>query len=174
LSDLVQPTRGTVRQTIRVRVNGRAYEEAVAPRLLLLQFLRENLGLTGTHVGCVVGECGACSVILDGSLVKSCLIFAVQADGREVLTIEGLAQNGSLHPVQEAFVSQYGLQCGYCTPGMVLASCALLARNPDPTEEEIRQGLAGNLCMCTGYVQIFNALRAAAALLKQSNLTGMR
>ncbi|HEV8642866.1 MAG TPA: 2Fe-2S iron-sulfur cluster-binding protein, partial [Methylomirabilota bacterium] len=104
-----------MRQTIRVRVNGRAYEEAVAPRLLLLQFLRENLGLTGTHVGCVVGECGACSVILDGSLVKSCLIFAVQADGREVLTIEGLAQNGSLHPVQEAFVSQYGLQCGYCT-----------------------------------------------------------
>jgi carbon-monoxide dehydrogenase small subunit len=170
LSDLVQPTRGTVRQTIRVRVNGRAYEEAVAPRLLLLQFLRENLGLTGTHVGCVVGECGACSVILDGSLVKSCLIFAVQADGREVLTIEGLAQNGSLHPVQEAFVSQYGLQCGYCTPGMVLASCALLARIPDPTEEEIRQGLAGNLCMCTGYVQIFNAVRAAAAMLKQGPL----
>jgi carbon-monoxide dehydrogenase small subunit len=163
-----------VRQTIRVRVNGRAYEEAVAPRLLLLQFLRENLGLTGTHVGCVVGECGACSVILDGSLVKSCLIFAVQADGREVLTIEGLAQNGSLHPVQEAFVSQYGLQCGYCTSGMVLASCALLARNPDPTEEEIRRGLAGNLCMCTGYVQIFKAVRAAAALLKQSNLTSMR
>jgi carbon-monoxide dehydrogenase small subunit len=159
-----------VRQTIRVRVNGRAYEEAVAPRLLLLQFLRENLGLTGTHVGCVVGECGACSVILDGSLVKSCLIFAVQADGREVLTIEGLAQNGSLHPVQEAFVSQYGLQCGYCTPGMVLASCALLARIPDPTEEEIRQGLAGNLCMCTGYVQIFNAVRAAAAMLKQGPL----
>ncbi len=156
-----------MRHTIRVRVNGRAYEEAVEPRLLLLQFLRETLGLTGTHVGCVVGECGACSVILDGSLVKSCLIFAVQADGSEILTIEGLAQNGSLHPVQEAFVSQYGLQCGYCTPGMVLASYALLSRTPDPTEGEIRRGLAGNLCMCTGYVQIFNAVRAAAALLNQ-------
>ena len=157
-----------MKQTIHVRVNGQAYEEEVAPRLLLFQFLRENLGLTGTHVGCVVGECGACSVILDGFLVKSCLILAVQADGSEILTIEGLAQNGSLHPVQEAFVSEYGLQCGYCTPGMVLASHALLSRNPDPTEEEIRQGLAGNLCMCTGYVQIFNAVRAAAAMLKQA------
>lgn len=153
-------------QTIRVRVNRRAYEDAVEPRLLLFQFLRENLGLTGTHVGCVVGECGACSVLLDGLLVKSCLIFAVQADGSEILTIEGLAQNGSLHPVQEAFVSEYGLQCGYCTPGMVLATHALLSRTLDPTEEEIRRGLAGNLCMCTGYVQIFNAVRAAAALLK--------
>jgi len=156
-----------VTQTIRVRVNRRAYEDAVEPRLLLFQFLRENLGLTGTHVGCVVGECGACSVLLDGLLVKSCLIFAVQADGSEILTIEGLAQNGSLHPVQEAFVSEYGLQCGYCTPGMVLATHALLSRTLDPTEEEIRRGLAGNLCMCTGYVQIFNAVRAAAALLKQ-------
>ena len=118
-----------MKQTIHVRVNGQAYEEEVAPRLLLFQFLRENLGLTGTHVGCVVGECGACSVILDGSLVKSCLILAVQADGSEILTIEGLAQNGALHPVQEAFVSEYGLQCGYCTPGMVLASHALLSRN---------------------------------------------
>ena len=159
-------------QLIRVRVNGRACEEAVAPRLLLLQWLRENLGLTGTHVGCVVGECGACSVILDGALVKSCLIFAVQADGREVLTIEGLAQNGSLHPVQEAFVAQYGLQCGYCTPGMVLASYALLARTPAPTDEEIRRGLAGNLCMCTGYVQIFDAVRAAAEMLRPSAVTG--
>jgi len=155
-----------VTQTIRVRVNRRAYEDAVEPRLLLFQFLRENLGLTGTHVGCVVGECGACSVLLDGLLVKSCLIFAVQADGSEILTIEGLAQNGSLHPVQEAFVSEYGLQCGYCTPGMVLATHALLSRTLDPTEEEIRRGLAGNLCMCTGYVQIFNAVRAAAALVK--------
>jgi len=160
-----------VRHTVRVRVNGRAYEDTVEPRLLLFQFLRENLGLTGTHVGCVVGECGACSVILNGALVKSCLVFAVQADGSEILTIEGLAQNGSLHPVQEAFVSEYGLQCGYCTPGMVLASYALLSRNSDPTEEEIRQGLAGNLCMCTGYVQIFNAVRAAAAMLKQNIAT---
>ncbi len=154
-----------------MRVNGRAYEDTVEPRLLLFQFLRENLGLTGTHVGCVVGECGACSVILDGSLVKSCLILAVQADRSEILTIEGLAQNGALHPVQEAFVAEYGLQCGYCTPGMVLASYALLSENPDPTEEEIRRGLAGNLCMCTGYVQIFNAVRAAAALLKQKIAT---
>ena len=160
-----------MRHTVRVRVNGRAYEDTVEPRLLLFQFLRENLGLTGTHVGCVVGECGACSVILNGALVKSCLVFAVQADGSEILTIEGLAQNGSLHPVQEAFVSEYGLQCGYCTPGMVLASYALLSRNSDPTEEEIRQGLAGNLCMCTGYVQIFNAVRAAAAMLKQNIAT---
>ena len=163
-----------MRHTIRVRVNGRPCEEAVEPRLLLFQLLRESLGLTGTHVGCVVGECGACSVILDGSLVKSCLILAVQADGRKILTIEGLAQNGALHPVQEAFVSQYGLQCGYCTPGMVLASYALLSRNPDPTEEEIRRGLAGNLCMCTGYVQIFNAVRAAAAMLKHSDPTRAR
>ena len=156
---------------IRVRVNGRAWEETVAPRLLLLQFLRDHVGLTGAHVGCVVGECGACSVILDGALVKSCLIFAVQADGREVLTIEGLARNGELHPIQDAFVTEYGLQCGYCTPGMVLATYALLERRPDPTDEEIRQGLAGNLCMCTGYVQIFKAVRTAAALLSQSNAT---
>jgi carbon-monoxide dehydrogenase small subunit len=157
--------------TIRVRVNGRAYEEPVAPRLLLLQFLRENLGLTGAHVGCVVGECGACSVMLDGALVKSCLVFAVQADGREVLTIEGLARNAELHPIQDAFVSEYGLQCGYCTPGMVLATYALLGRCPAPTDEDIRQGLAGNLCMCTGYVQIFKAVRTAAAILKQGNPT---
>ena len=148
--------------TIRVTINGRLYEEDVEPRILLSHFLRENIGLTGTHVGCVVGECGACSVLLDGKVVKSCLHFAVQADGREVTTVEGLAKNGELSPVQEAFVKHYALQCGYCTPGMVITSHALLQTNPDPSEQEIRKALAGNLCMCTGYVQIVEAVKDAA------------
>ena len=151
-----------MKQTIRVTVNGRLYEEDVEPRLLLSHFLRENIGLTGTHVGCVIGECGACSVLLDGRVVKSCLHFAVQADGREVTTVEGLAKNGELNPVQEAFVKNYAFQCGYCTPGMVMTSYALLQRNPNPSEEEIRKALAGNLCMCTGYVQIVEAVKEAA------------
>ena len=151
-----------MRQTIRVTINGRLYEEDVEPRLLLSHFLRENIGLTGTHVGCVIGECGACSVLLDGKVVKSCLHFAVQADGREVTTVEGLAKNGELNPVQEAFVKNYAFQCGYCTPGMVMTSYALLQRNPNPSEEEIRKALAGNLCMCTGYVQIVEAVKEAA------------
>ena len=151
-----------MKQTIRVTVNGRLYEEDVEPRLLLSHFLRENIGLTGTHVGCVIGECGACSVLLDGKVVKSCLHFAVQADGREVTTVEGLAKNGDLNPVQEAFVKNYAFQCGYCTPGMVITSYALLQRNPNPSEEEIRKALAGNLCMCTGYVQIVEAVKEAA------------
>ena len=139
-----------MKQTIRVTINGRLYEEEVEPRILLAHFLRETIGLTGTHVGCVIGECGACSVLLDGKVVKSCLHFAVQADGREITTIEGLAKDGELNPVQEAFVKNYAFQCGYCTPGMVMTSQALLQRNPNPTEAEIRKGLAGNLCMCTG------------------------
>ena len=151
-----------MKQTINVTVNGRLYQEDVEPRLLLSHFLRENLGLTGTHVGCVVGECGACTILLDGKLVKSCLHFAVQVDGREITTIEGLAKNGELSPVQEAFVKHYALQCGYCTPGMVLASYALLRDHPNPSEEEIRKALAGNLCMCTGYVQIVEAVQDAA------------
>ena len=151
-----------MKQTINVTVNGRRYQEDVEPRLLLSHFLRENLGLTGTHVGCVVGECGACTILLDGKLVKSCLHFAVQADGREITTIEGLAKDGALTPVQEAFVKHYALQCGYCTPGMVLASYALLRDHPNPSEEEIRKALAGNLCMCTGYVQIVEAVQDAA------------
>ena len=129
---------------------------------MLSHFLRENVGLTGTHVGCVIGECGACSVLLDGKVVKSCLHLAVQADGREVTTVEGLAKNGDLNPVQEAFVKNYAFQCGYCTPGMVMTSYALLQRNPNPSEEEIRKALAGNLCMCTGYVQIVDAVKEAA------------
>jgi carbon-monoxide dehydrogenase small subunit len=151
-----------MKQTIRVTINGRLYEEDVEPRLLLSHFLRENIGLTGTHVGCVIGECGACSVLLDGKVVKSCLHLAVQADGREVTTIEGLTKNGALNPVQEAFVKNYAFQCGYCTPGMVMTSYALLQRNPNPSEEEIRKALAGNLCMCTGYVQIVEAVKEAA------------
>ena len=151
-----------MKQTIRVTVNGRVYQEDVEPRILLAHFLREQLGLTGTHVGCVVGECGACSVLLDGKVVKSCLHFAVQADGREVTTVEGLAQNGELDPVQEAFVKNYAFQCGYCTPGMVMTSYALLQTNPNPSESDIRKALAGNLCMCTGYVQIVDAVKEAA------------
>ena len=151
-----------MKQTIRVTVNGRVYQEDIEPRILLAHFLRENIGLTGTHIGCVVGECGACSVLLEGKAVKSCLHFAVQADGKEVTTIEGLAKDGELNPVQEAFVKNYAFQCGYCTPGMVMTSYALLQTNPNPTEAEIRKALAGNLCMCTGYVQIVDAVKEAA------------
>jgi aerobic carbon-monoxide dehydrogenase small subunit len=151
-----------MKQTISVTINGRLYEEDVEPRILLSHFLRENIGLTGTHIGCVVGECGACSVLLDGKIVKSCLQFAVQADGREVVTVEGLAKDGDLVPIQEAFIKNYAFQCGYCTPGMVMTSHALLRRNPDPSDEEIRKALAGNLCMCTGYVQIVEAVKEAA------------
>lgn len=155
-----------MKQTIRVTINGRRYEEDVEPRILLSHFLRENIGLTGTHVGCVVGECGACSILLDDKLVKSCLHFAVQADGCNITTIEGLAKDGELSAIQEAFVKHYALQCGYCTPGMILASHALLRDRSDPSEEEIRKGLAGNLCMCTGYVQIVEAVKEAAKGLK--------
>jgi carbon-monoxide dehydrogenase small subunit len=152
---------------IRIRVNGEACEGDAEPRTLLVHFLRETLGLTGTHVGCVVGECGACSVLVDGALVKSCLMLAVQADGGEVTTVEGLAAKGVLSPLQEAFVGNFALQCGYCTPGFLMASHALLARNPDPTEAEIRQDLSSNLCMCTGYVQIVEAVRQAAARMRR-------
>jgi aerobic carbon-monoxide dehydrogenase small subunit len=152
-----------MKKTINVTINGRLYQEDVEPRLLLSHFLRENIGLTGTHVGCVVGECGACSVLLNGKVVKSCLHFAVQADGREVTTVEGLAKDGELSPIQEAFVKHYAFQCGYCTPGMIMTSHALLQRNPNPSEEEIRKALAGNLCMCTGYMQIVEAVKDAAA-----------
>jgi len=155
-----------MKQTIRVTINGRLYEEDVEPRVLLAHFLRENIGLTGTHIGCVIGECGACSVLLDGKVMKSCLHFAVQADGREVTTIEGLAKNGELNPVQEAFVKNYAFQCGYCTPGMVMTSYALLQTNSDPSDAEIRKALAGNLCMCTGYVQIVDAVKEAAKGMK--------
>jgi len=155
-----------VKQTVKVRINGDLYDEEVEARQLLVYFLREQIGLTGTHIGCVIGECGACSILLDGKVVKSCLLFAAQIDGKEITTIEGLTKNETLHPVQEAFVKNYALQCGYCTPGMILASCYLLAKNPDPSDEDIRKGLAGNLCMCTGYVQIVEAVKEAAKNLR--------
>lgn len=155
-----------MKQTVKVRINGDLYDEEVEARQLLVYFLREQIGLTGTHIGCVIGECGACSILLDGKVVKSCLLFAAQIDGKEITTIEGLTKNETLHPVQEAFVKNYALQCGYCTPGMILASCYLLAKNPDPSDEDIRKGLAGNLCMCTGYVQIVEAVKEAAKNLR--------
>jgi carbon-monoxide dehydrogenase small subunit len=155
-----------MKHAVSLTVNGEACEGDVEPRTLLVHFLRDHVGLTGTHVGCVVGECGACSVLVDGVLVKSCLMLAVQADGREVVTIEGLAERGILHPVQEAFVQRFALQCGFCTPGFVMAAQALLRSNPTPTEEDIRQVLSSNLCMCTGYMQIVEAVKEAAARLR--------
>ncbi len=155
-----------MKRTISVTINGRRYEEDVESRQLLPHFLREQIGLTGTHVGCVIGECGACTLLVDGKLVKSCLLFAVQADGKEITTIEGLAKNGVLDPVQEAFVEKYGFQCGYCTPGMIMAAHALIQENADPSEEDIRRGLAGNLCMCTGYAQIIDSVKEAAKKIK--------
>lgn len=150
---------------IVVTVNGRRQEALVEPRMLLVTFLRERLDLTGAHVGCVIGECGACSVLVNGELVKACLMFAVQADGAEITTVEGLEENGVLHPIQEAFVREHGAQCGFCTPGMVMASLYLLRQNPNPSEETIRSRLSGNLCMCTGYMQIVKSVQAAAAML---------
>jgi len=147
---------------IRVRVNGKERESTVEPRLLLVHYLRENLGLTGTHIGCETSICGACTVLVDGEAVKSCTLLAVQADGGEVTTIEGLAKNGKLHVVQEGFWEEHGLQCGYCTPGMIMAACHLLNQNPDPSEDEIRHSLEGNLCRCTGYEHIVNAVQYAA------------
>lgn len=160
-----------MKRVVSLTVNGEACEGEAEPRTLLVYFLREQLGLTGTHVGCVVGECGACSVLVDGALVKSCLMLAVQAQEREVTTIEGLARNGALHPIQEAFVNSCALQCGFCTPGFVMASYALLSRNPNPTEREIRRDLSSNLCMCTGYVQIVEAVKQAATQLRQWHTT---
>lgn len=150
---------------ITLTINGSTRTDEVEPRLLLIHYLREVVGLTGPHIGCETSLCGACTVILDGKAIKSCTMFAVQADGTQVTTIEGLAQNGNLHPVQEAFWNEHGLQCGFCTPGMVMAVKQLLDRNPKPTEEQIRHGLEGNLCRCTGYQHIVNAAKAAAAKL---------
>ena len=148
---------------ITVTVNGEAREADVEPRLLLVHLLRDTFGLTGTHVGCDTSNCGACTVVLDGRSTKSCTVLAVQADGSEVRTIEGLAQGATLHPLQQAFWDQHGLQCGFCTPGMIMQASWLLAQNPDPTEDEIREGIAGNLCRCTGYVNIVKAIQQAAA-----------
>jgi len=156
-------------QHVRITVNGEVTEADIEPRLLLVHFLRENLSLTGTHIGCDTTSCGACAVMLNGRAVKSCTVFAVQADGGEVMTVEGLARNGNLHPIQEAFSEKHGLQCGFCTPGMMISSIALLERNPHPTEEEIRWGLSGNLCRCTGYVNIVKAVQQAAEKMSEAS-----
>lgn len=152
---------------VRVRVNGEEREAEVEPRLLLVHFIRETLGLTGTHIGCDTTHCGACTVILDGKSIKSCTMFAVQADGREVMTVEGLERNGKLHPIQEGFTQEHGLQCGFCTPGMMLTGYAFLQRNLNPSEEEIRRAISGNLCRCTGYVNIVKAFQYAATKLRE-------
>ena len=147
---------------VSIQVNGRKRKAQVEPRLLLVHFLREHLHLTGSHVGCDTSQCGACTVLVDGRSVKSCTMFAVQADGSEVTTIEGLAKDGQLHPLQEGFWEEHGLQCGYCTPGMIMSAVNLLNENQKPTEAQIREGIAGNLCRCTGYQHIVNAIQYAA------------
>jgi len=147
---------------ITVTINGEQQTRTVESRLLLVHFIRENLGLTGTHIGCDTTSCGACTVSLDGEVVKSCTVFAVQADGGTIETVEGLAAGGKLHPLQEGFWEKHGLQCGFCTPGMMMSARALLARHPDPSEAEIRQGISGNLCRCTGYNKIVEAIQYAA------------
>ena len=151
-----------MKHKVATTVNGRRYEHEVEARLLLVHHLRDNLGLTGTHIGCDTSQCGACTVLLDGAAVKSCSLFAVQCDGRKVTTIEGLASDGKLHAMQQAFWDQHGLQCGFCTPGMIVSACHLLERNPNPSEAEIRAGLEGNLCRCTGYTNIVKAVQQAA------------
>jgi carbon-monoxide dehydrogenase small subunit len=152
-----------MKQSISITINGTKHSHDVEPRLLLIHYLREVVGLTGPHIGCETSICGACTVAVDGKAIKSCAMFAVQADGRDVLTIEGLSQNGTLHPVQTAFWEEHGLQCGYCTPGMIMAAKQLIERNSKPTDAEIRHGIEGNLCRCTGYQNIVNAVRSAAA-----------
>jgi len=152
-----------MKQKISLTINAKPYTDEVEPRLLLIHYLREVVGLTGPHIGCETSTCGACTVLLEGKAIKSCTMFAVQAAGRDVLTIEGLAVNGHLDPLQEAFWNEHGLQCGFCTPGMILTAKQLLADNPSPTEQEIRKGLEGNVCRCTGYQHIVNAVKAAAA-----------
>ena len=157
----------TITRPVTVTVNGQKRSAEIETRLLLVHFLRQTLGLTGTHVGCDTTSCGACTVLLDGVPVKSCTVFAVQADGREVTTVEGLATAEGLHPIQEAFHEEHGLQCGFCTPGMMLTATALLRENPSPSEQEIRWALSGNVCRCTGYQNIVKAVQHAAAALEE-------
>ena len=162
-----------MKKNVRIVINGAEHRAEVEPRLLLVHFLREVAGLTGTHIGCETSLCGACTVLLDGMAVKSCTVLAVQADGRSVTTIEGLAQE-NLHPIQEAFWEEHGLQCGYCTPGMILCAHDLLQQNASPTEEEIREGIGGNLCRCTGYQHIVNAVKAASRKMNQRQRAAAR
>jgi aerobic carbon-monoxide dehydrogenase small subunit len=151
-----------MKRKISLIINGKPRTDEVEPRLLLIHYLREIAGHTGPHIGCETSICGACTITVNGNAIKSCTMFAVQAEGKQIVTIEGLAANGNLHPMQEAFWNEHGLQCGFCTPGMIMACRQLLERNPDPTDEEIRHGLEGNLCRCTGYQHIVNAVKAAA------------
>ena len=152
---------------IRVRINDTPYESSVEARKLLVDFIRDDIGLTGTHIGCEHGVCGACTVLLNGEPSQSCLLFAVQVDGSEIVTVEGLGSDGSLHPLQEAFSAAHGLQCGFCTPGMLMSAIYLLRDNPDPSETDIRLAISGNICRCTGYVNIVKAIQLAAQTLKQ-------
>ncbi|HVB13065.1 MAG TPA: (2Fe-2S)-binding protein [Nitrososphaerales archaeon] len=147
---------------ITCKINGKEFTGKAEPRMLLVHFLRDELNLTGTHIGCDTGHCGACTIMMNGKSIKSCMALAIQANGANILTVEGLAQNEKLHPLQTAFWENHGLQCGYCTPGMLISSLFLLQRNPDPTDEEIRKGIEGNLCRCTGYINIVKAIKAAA------------
>ena len=159
-----------MKQSIRVTVNGEEHTSEVEPRTLLVTYLRENLDLTGTHIGCDTGQCGACTVTLNGQPVKSCMVLAVQADGAQVGTVEGLAADGKYHPIQQAFWDKHGLQCGFCTPGMMMAAVGLLERNPNPSEAEIREQLEGNLCRCTGYQNIVAAVQSAAEAMRGSGV----
>jgi carbon-monoxide dehydrogenase small subunit len=162
-------------KTVKVvmKVNGREYSGMVEPRRLLVNFIRDDLGLTGTHIGCDTGHCGACTIMMNSKTVKSCMVLAVQANGANILTVEGLANGDTLHPIQEAFSSNHGLQCGYCTPGLLMSGLFLLNGNPNPTEEEIRRGIEGNLCRCTGYVNVVKSIKAAARSMKQSGTRGV-
>ncbi|MCS7478507.1 (2Fe-2S)-binding protein [Umezawaea endophytica] len=162
------------KRQVTITVNGEARAVELEPRVLLAHLLREGLGLTGTHIGCDTTSCGACTVLVDGSAVKSCTMLAVQADGHEVRTVEGLTRASELHPVQEGFQEEHGLQCGFCTPGMMMSALALLERNPEPTEEEVRWALSGNLCRCTGYQNIVKAVLWAAAKLRPAGTGGVR
>jgi carbon-monoxide dehydrogenase small subunit len=157
-------------RTVTLTINGQPYTRDIEPRLLLVHFIREEAGLKGTHVGCDTTSCGACTVLVNGVATKSCTMFAIQAEGAEIRTVEGLEQDGKLHPVQEGFIREHGLQCGFCTPGMMMTATALLASNPNPTEAEIRHAISGNLCRCTGYVNIVKAIRYAAGSLQETEV----
>ena len=151
-----------------MRINGREYSGMVEPRTLLVNFIRDDLNLTGAHIGCDTGQCGACTIMMNGRTVKSCMVLAVQAQGAHILTVEGLAEGDKLHPIQKAFRQNHGLQCGYCTPGLLMSSLFLLQRNPNPTEDEIRRGIEGNLCRCTGYVNVVKSIKAAAKNMQEN------
>lgn len=153
--------------TVTCKINGKEYSGKAEPRTLLVHFLRDELNLTGTHIGCDTGHCGACTIIMNGMTVKSCMVLAIQAHGANILTVEGLAEGDKLHPIQEAYWENHGLQCGYCTPGMLMSTLFLLQRNPDPTDEEVKRGIEGNLCRCTGYVNIIKSIKAAAVKLQR-------